>query len=249
MGIPFLNDIDMKNNLIINLGTPINDNDATNKLYVDNSINTLKNNLETQLVVQKDELTNTFNTELETLNVNLSNKITTVEQSITSIIDGKIIDNLDTPSSEYALSANQGTILKNMITASFSTSNTYSAEPVVIGSWFDSTLYRIVVNHICDDSTTQDLAINIPFMSSYSVPINVYGFYKTPENKIAWFGHHKNVGAITDGIYVVDYDKENYLINLYLSPNTHTLATQGLELNLIVEYAEIITIEEPPVEG
>lgn len=246
MSIPFLDNIDMKNNLIVNLGTPINDTDGANKIYVDSSLASLKINLENQLNTQRDELTNLITTDIEALNIELSNRITTVEQSIVSTIDSKIVDNLDTPSGDYALSANQGAILKSLIEVAYSDNNIYSSEPTLIGTWLDSSVYRIVIDHICDETTAQDVLIDIPYVSNYSVPINVYGYYKTEDGKISWFGKHKNAGN-TDGVYVVDYDTTTYQLNLYLAPNVHALAANGLTLSVVVEYAEILELEEPVV--
>ena len=50
MNIPFLNDIDLKNNKIINLANPVADTDASNKIYVDNKISDVLANVDTAKV-------------------------------------------------------------------------------------------------------------------------------------------------------------------------------------------------------
>lgn len=143
MNIPFFSDIDIKGNKILNVGTPSNDNDVANKIYIDTAISVLENTLRGEITTETTRIDSDIS--------GLDNRISTIEDGldtqINSAILNNIVDNTVTEDATKSLSANQGVELRNQIDTIQSSLkyNEYLDTPIVIGSYFGKDLNRIVL--------------------------------------------------------------------------------------------------------
>lgn len=245
MNIPFFNNIDLNNNIIINSGTPTNPNDLANKNYVDVSIENLTSNLNTQFTTLNDTLTTYIDSNIEELNTDITTQIQEIENNyIPEQIAQSIVDNLVTQETTKALSANQGYTLSTLI--SNIPLNTYHNTINRIGTWDEYDLNRIKIEKLISNPT-QFYTIQFPELdlTSYEV-VNIKGYY-TIENSRKWLCNYNVVNSPLDeidnikyGIYIYDYDLSTNTLYLYIGTDTlNTITNQTI--TFIIEFVNKIT--------
>ena len=176
MNIPFFSDIDIKGNRILNVGTPNDDNDVANKIYIDEAISTLENTLRGEISVET--------TRIDTDISGLSDRVSTIENGldtkINSAILDNVVDNMVTADATKSLSANQGVEIKSLIDDIRNSLrfNNYLDTPVVIGSYFGKDLNRIVLTGTI---TTKPASkkVNIESANNIFEPFYSYEIIKT----------------------------------------------------------------------
>lgn len=192
MAIPFYDNLDLKNNKIENVGVPNNDNDAVNKQYLDNELTNLHTTITGEIeaeISNVNESIGNVNDRIDELDGEVTTKIDARINEVTpNIIEESIIDDLISTDTNKSLSANQGRVLDERIDAirDLIIPNNYSLSPVEIGTFFDNTLYRVVItgnidttpnfNNIIRLSASDDVEPGKEY--NYNV-INVYGSFTT----------------------------------------------------------------------
>ena len=152
MNIPFFSDLDIKGNKILNVGTPSNNSDVGNKLYIDTEVSTLGNTLRGEIATE----TTRIDGDISGLDNRLSAIETGLATEINTAILNNIVDNTVTQDSTKSLSAYQGYLLNDQINtlAQSITQNMYIDTPTVFGSYFGKDFNRIVIE---GDITTKPL--------------------------------------------------------------------------------------------
>lgn len=180
MNIPFFSDIDIKGNKILNVGTPSNDNDVANKIYIDTAISVLENTIRGEITTETTRIDSDIS--------DLDSRISTIEDGldtqINSAILNNIVDNTVTEDATKSLSANQGVELRNQIDTIQSSLkyNEYLDTPVVVGSYFGKDLNRIVITGtILTKPAIKKVNIESPndiFEQNYNYEIiKTYGYF------------------------------------------------------------------------
>ena len=224
MNIPFFSDIDIKGNRILNVGTPSDDNDVVNKIYIDEAISTLENTLRGEISVET--------TRIDTDISGLSDRVSTIENGldtkINSAILDNIVDNMVTADDTKSLSANQGVEIKSLIDDIRNSLrfNNYLDTPVVIGSYFGKNLNRIVLtgtittkpsNKKIDIESTNDIfeqGYNYEIIKTYGYFIPLYNETSTSINKAyQLIGAPFTGGMLDTNVYLGETYIDNDVIN------------------------------------
>ena len=143
MAIPFLDNIDLKNNTIENVKDPVSDTEVSNKKYVDDSINTLQATLEGEITSSQNNMEDYVNTQIATVN----GAISEVSNSIQPAIEENIVDNLYSADTTKSLSANQGIQLRlglEQQNTKINNVNTTSTTPRSRGTYNSLDYYNIL---------------------------------------------------------------------------------------------------------
>lgn len=111
MSIPILSNLDMKLKRIQNLGEPQDNNDAISKIYVEGLLEELKEQTDTDISQQFNDLKLYTDTQLDNLKATFDEDILEVYSSI----EDNIVDNLTTSQIDKSLSANQGVMINSRL--------------------------------------------------------------------------------------------------------------------------------------
>lgn len=243
MNIPFLNDIDLKNNKIINLANPVANTDASNKIYVDTKISEVLASVDTSLGELQTNLQTNITQSVDDLHTTIDGELDTLETSLQSYVDDKIIDNLFTDDNTKVLAASQGYAINNRLVQLEIVSNSYNIDSTVIGSFYTEQLNRLVIE---ETYNTQEEPLNNPIititlsdLALNELPINIYGFAVTTE-KVFFISHcGYNSSALPDGISVSSYNRVTQEVSLYVGTTTYADLlgmSSTLKVYLVVEY-------------
>lgn len=244
MSIPFYSNIDLKNNIIINSGTPTNPNDLVNKDYVDVSIEGLTTNLNNQITTLNDTLTAQITNKTSEIDTKFTTEIQNIKTSIPTQISQNIVDNLETQDTSKSLSANQGYVL-NMLINNIPL-NTYTSIISKIGVWDNYDLCRVKVDKIITNPTQfYTVQFTELDLDTYEV-VNINGYY-TIDNSRKWLSKYNVVNSPLDeldnikyGIYIYDYDISTNTAYLYIGTDTLSTLTDKT-ITFVLEFANMIT--------
>ena len=151
MAIPFYDNLDLKNNKIENVGTPTNNGDAINKQFLDTELDSLHTTISGEVA---DEISivnrsiGAVNERIDGIDGEVTTKIDARINTVTpGLIEANIVDSLSSAEANKSLSANQGRILDGRIDAvrDLIVENNYTNTPVIIGTYFDTPLYRVAL--------------------------------------------------------------------------------------------------------
>ena len=255
MSIPFYNNIDLHNNKIENLLLPTTEYDASNKLYVDTQIENLRTNINDNILLSEENLTEYIDNQIDNLNTNIP---TTVSQ----IVVDNIIDNILSDDNTKSLSANMGKYLSSLIDDNKTdivdiytkldtyNSNVYSYTPTYIGKYLDNDLYRVVYDYTFDAETQPQQNWSIDMSAIFSETPNIIvtdirGNYILNDKRGFIRISPMNVG--TEGIYVQNFDETTYTLNLFLAQNYISMLS-GQTIQIIMEYYVDTTVEDTTEE-
>lgn len=244
MSIPFYSNIDLKNNIIINSGTPTNPNDLVNKDYVDVSIEGLTTNLNNQITTLNDTLTAQITNKTSEIDTKFTTEIQNIKTSIPIQISQNIVDNLETQDTSKSLSANQGYVL-NMLINNIPL-NTYTSIISKIGVWDNYNLCRVKVDKVITNPTQfYTVQFTELDLDTYEV-VNINGYY-TIDNSRKWLSKYNVVNSPLDeldnikyGIYIYDYDISTNTAYLYIGTDTLSTLTDKT-ITFVLEFANMIT--------
>lgn len=231
MSIPFYNDIDLNNNKILNVKLPVNDFDVANKIYIDTEIAEVQTQIAeldldsriAEIQTQIGDVTtdynnkiNNTNSSVDNLQLSLNNAVDNLEASIsqsatdirnetreqisTSILNS-INNNLSSSDIDKSLSAYQGYILNNLISAlnvsvgELSERFNYTEQPNVIGTYING---NNVATLVCTYEITEDDVLNM--INGFSIQLS-NDFYNI------------NLILKIEGFYTVQSNKMQYLLN------------------------------------
>ena len=250
MNIPFLNDIDLKNNKIINLANPVADTDASNKIYVDNKISDVLANVDTSLTDLETHLQTSITQSASDLTTYIDNEIDTLDTSLQTFVNDKIVDDLNTNDNTKILAASQGYAINNRLVALEIISNSYNIDSTIIGSFYAEQLKRLVIENTYN---TQEEPLNNPMITIVlsnlalnEIPVNIYGFAITdngsgiPNGKVFYISHcGYNSSSLPDGISISSYNRETQELGLWVGQTVYAdlLGTGNtLKVFLTIEY-------------
>lgn len=250
MNIPFLNDIDLKNNKIINLANPVADTDASNKIYVDNKISDVLANVDTSLTDLETRLQTSITQSVSDLTTYIDNEIYTLDTSLQTFVNDKIVDDLNTNDNTKILAASQGYAINNRLVALEIISNSYNIDSTIIGSFYAEQLKRLVIENTYN---TQEEPLNNPMITIVlsnlalnEIPVNIYGFAITdngsgiPNGKVFYISHcGYNSSSLPDGISISSYNRETQELGLWVGQTVYAdlLGTGNtLKVFLTIEY-------------
>lgn len=241
MNIPFYNNIDLKNNKIINVANPENDTDIANKLYIDTSINTAKQELNESILLQNTQLTDYIDEQVQTINENLTT-------NVTNILIDNIVDNVASSESSKALSANMGhyllTLIDDMnksITEVSDNINLYSTTPTIIGTYNNHALYRVLVQQEIGPSSSQTIQLDLSNIINENISVvNTGGHYSivnsdTDTEDYSTYSINHNNTTETIGVYINDYNAKSKVLNIYVGANTIT-QLENQTIDICIEY-------------
>ena len=255
MSIPFYNNIDLHNNKIENLLLPTTEYDASNKLYVDTQIENLRTNINDNILLSEENLTEYIDNQIGNLNTN-------IPITVSQIVVDNIIDNILSDDNTKSLSANMGKYLSSLIDDNKTdivdiytkldtyNSNVYSYTPTYIGKYLDNDLYRVVYDYTFDTETQpqQNWSIDMStiFLESPNIIVtDIRGNYIL-NDKRGFIGiSHMNVE--TEGIYVQDFDETTYTLNLFLAQN-YIPMLPGQTIQIVMEYYVDTTVGDTTEE-
>ena len=252
MNIPFLNDIDLKNNKIINLANPTADSDASNKIYVDTKISEVLASVDTSLGTLETRLQTSITQSASDLTTYIDNEIDTLDTSLQTFVNNKIVDDLNTNDNTKVLAASQGYVINNRLVALEVISNNYNTDSTYIGSFFTNPLNRFVVNEIYNTQTNPltnpMITIVLSNLALNEIPVNIYGFAVTdngsgiPNGKVFYISHcGYNSSSLPDGISISSYNRETQELGLWIGQTVYAdlLGTGNtLKVFLIIEYTD-----------
>lgn len=112
MDIPFYNNINLNNNKIINCNNPEDDLDVVNKLFLNTQLDSVNNNLSNLITTQQSEINERITNEVNTINTTITENNTQIHEDINTSITSNIINNLLSQDTTKSLSAKQGNLLK-----------------------------------------------------------------------------------------------------------------------------------------
>ena len=250
MNIPFLNDIDLKNNKIINLANPVADTDASNKIYVDNKISDVLANVDTSLTDLETRLQTSITQSASDLTTYIDNEIDTLDTSLQTFVNDKIVDDLNTNDNTKILAASQGYAINNRLVALEIISNSYNIDSTIIGSFYAEQLKRLVIENTYN---TQEEPLNNPMITIVlsnlalnEIPVNIYGFAiidngsGIPNGKVFYISHcGYNSSSLPDGISISSYNRETQELGLWVGQTVYAdlLGTGNtLKVFLTIEY-------------
>lgn len=255
MSIPFYSDIDIKNNKIINSANPINDNDLVNKLFVNTSIENAKTELNQNILIAKNEVTEYVDSQISNIDNNFSSN---VEQ----VIQANIVDDILSADSTKALSANMGHYLStliddtnNLIVSSIANINTYViGNQVEIGKYNNNVLYRLVVQQTIGPQPSQEIQVDLSSIMTDPVAIvNIYGTYKISTTSVdegntvvynTYFLQTTKPNDIsTNGIYIEKFSNSDKKLYICLGDNIVNAQQDNIILNITLEYYYDYSVE------
>lgn len=242
MNIPFLNDIDLKNNKILNLSNPTADGDAANKLYidtkisevltsVDTSLDTLETNLQEDITQSTDDLHTIINTELATLETNMQ-----------LYVDSKIVDNLTTNNNTKILAASQGVVISNRLVELEAISHDYEISPNLVGSFLNEPLNRFILKETYNTTeeplTSNIITITLSELALNDIPISIAGFAIVSDDIYYITNGIFDTNSVEDNICLTKYNRSTQEINISIGTtlynsliNTPTQITIYLIIN------------------
>ena len=255
MSIPFYNNIDLHNNKIENLLLPTTEYDASNKLYVDTQIENLRTNINDNILLSEENLTEYIDNQIGNLNTN-------IPITVSQIVVDNIIDNIISDDNTKSLSANMGKYLSSLIDGNKTdivdiytrldtyNSNIYSYTPTLVGKYLDNDLYRVVYDYTFDTETqpTQNWPIDMStiFLGSPIITVtDIRGSYML-NNKRGFIGI-SSMNNATEGIYVQNFDEATYTLNLLLAQNYISILP-GQTIQIVMEYYVDTTVGDTTEE-
>lgn len=245
MSIPFYSNINLNNNTLENIKTPVNDTDGVNKQYVDTQIQTSATNV-------KQELNNNIDSKVSDLRESINavdEKTNNISTNIDTSIKATIVDNLETLAADKSLSANQGYILANRIkeissqmaisTLSYWDGNNNTDNPSNLVLW------QSILNNASGSGALVCTAKDKIF--GYFIIDGAYVYTilnETFSGTITLNGSIVNIDVITDttGSYI---KKENISIDLTIE---NGILTEISNLNIITKtYGKFLPINTPEI--
>lgn len=193
MSIPFYDNINLNNNKIINIGTPENNDDVTNKQYVDTVISQLGITVNQDILNSIETANQYTDTKIQEVGLETDLKIENLH------LDELVLDSLESTEATKALSANMGRVLSENLTSLSNVIETlpdgkvhYNKEEetqragVVIGTYDDKELRRKRIYEIIEPSNSNASTSAFVFApDNYKITefVKVWGFYKFDGDK------------------------------------------------------------------